>query len=70
MSQPYPEAHPLYIAALEADEAFNVELVRVYGMAKAGDARYKARHSDDALNLARDAKMKADMLWLDYMRKG
>ena len=61
--------HPLYVAALEADEALKRELIRVYGPAKAGDARYKLRHAfnDPALNSALAAKLGADELWRQAM---
>lgn len=55
-------AHPLYLAALAADEAFSRELTRVYG-ARACDARYLARHSDADVTRAKDSKLRADEAW-------
>jgi len=51
---------PQYKAALAADDAFRRELVRVYGERNAGDARYKLRHDDPAVEAAKNAKLAAD----------
>src|SRR5690606_36947881 len=41
-------------AAMEADELFQKELVRVYGERNAGDARYMQKHDDDAVQEAKE----------------
>lgn len=55
--------HSLYYAAIAADHAFEVALIRVYGPAKACDARYRYDHSDPALVAAKAAKFAADEAW-------
>ena len=60
--------YDLYYAALDADERFHNELVRVYGKTNAGDARYKATHTDAGVIAAREAKHVADTAWLSHMR--
>ena len=56
-----PERERLYYAAIEADEAFQRELVRVYGKLLATEKRYQVRLYDDpALNAAKDRKRAAD----------
>lgn len=52
--------HTAYYAALAADEAFQKELVRVYGPSKASDARYRERFTDPELIKAYEAKRAAD----------
>lgn len=57
------EIHAAYSAACAADEAYQAELVRVYG-SRAGDMRYQSsKHDDPALIAAREAKLKADDVW-------
>lgn len=59
----------LYWAALNADEAFSVELARVYGR-KSQDARYQtAAFADPKVQAAFRAKVKADTAWLKVMRQ-
>lgn len=53
----------LYYQALRADDAYQRELVRVYGAAKVGDARYQGKHTDPQLIAARAAKLVADDKW-------
>lgn len=50
----------LYHAALAADDAFSRELVRAYGAANAGDARYRYTHADPAVAAAALEKVNAD----------
>ena len=53
----------LRLAAYAADDAYQAELVRVYGK-NAGDMRYRSRvFEDTALIAARDAKVAADAAW-------
>lgn len=61
--------HPLYAAALAADEAFHSELVRVYGR-KACDARYDRKRNAATPALARlgAAKEAADAAWIAALR--
>lgn len=67
MKTEYPaDINPLYREALEADDAYHVELVRVYGAHKAGDARYKP-HTDAACIKAKDRKLAADVAWRAVM---
>lgn len=54
------QCHKLYYAALQADDLFSRELVRAYGKARAGDARYKMKHTDLRVNAAKKIKLKAD----------
>ena len=55
----------LYKAALAADEAFQAELVRVFGKRNAGDARYDARgKSTQVLRDLLNAKVAADQAFL------
>lgn len=49
--------------AIEADEAFSAELVRVYGKDKAGDARYQLKHEDEGVNAARAKRQEAVEQW-------
>ena len=52
--------HTLYYAAIAADDAYNAELIRVYG-ANACEMRYRSkRFTDAALIEARKAKLAAD----------
>lgn len=63
--------HPLYSAAVAADEAFATELVRVFGAARAADMRYQPNRwptTDDRLHDAVKAKHNADTAWLAAMR--
>jgi hypothetical protein len=54
----------LRLAAYAADDAYQTELVRVYGPKRAGDMRYQPKaFSDAALIAARDAKVAADAAW-------
>lgn len=55
-----PDFRSLYADALRADDAFQRELVRVYGKRRASDARYSGRHTDRVLLAARAAKHAAD----------
>lgn len=50
-------------AMQQADNRFQAELVRVYGRSKAGDARYKRFHQDDAVQAASDAFVNASKKW-------
>lgn len=50
-------------AMQRADDRFQAELVRVYGRSKAGDARYKRFHQDDAVQAASDAFVNASKKW-------
>lgn len=61
--------HPLYSAAVAADDAFQVELVRVYGL-KAGDMRYQPTRwpNDPRLFAAAERKHAADAVWMQAMR--
>lgn len=64
------QAHPAYLAALAADGAFQAELVRVYGLSKAQDARYRtAAFTDAGVRQAYKAKLVADGAWLKVMRE-
>lgn len=62
--------HPLYDTAVEADEAFSVELVRVFGARKAPDMRYRPEQwpTDHQLSAAAAAKILANREWLKRMR--
>lgn len=62
--------HPLYQAALDADNAFQAELEAVYGNS-AADARYDSVKSTATPKLARLAAIKsmADTMWLYEMRR-
>jgi hypothetical protein len=58
----------LEAAARAADDAFQAELVRVYGEKGAGDARYRVgRYDDAALQAAVERKYAADRAWLAEM---
>jgi hypothetical protein len=60
--------HPLYLAAVTADEAWHVELARQYGKA-AGDARYDARGTaTPELQRLHKAFRVANDAWLAFMR--
>lgn len=52
-----------------ADEAFQRELVRVYGEDNAGDARYKLHHDDEAVQKARVAYWVASDVWREAVRE-
>lgn len=62
--------HPLYDAAVAADDAFTVELTRLYGRRNAGDMRYQPNRwpDDKALSDAAEAKYDADRAWLNAQR--
>lgn len=54
----------LRLAAYAADDAYQTELVRVYGAKLAGQMRYcGSQHTDAALIAARTAKHEADAAW-------
>lgn len=54
----------LRLAAYAADDAYQAELVRVYGRRNAGDMRYQPnRFEDAALINAHTAKRAADEAW-------
>lgn len=61
----------LYRAALAADDAFSAELARVYGKARAGDARYDPERNRATPRLVElsDAVRAACSAWLAEMRK-
>lgn len=60
--------HPLYQAALDADETFRRNIVRVYGEKRAGDMRYQStKWTDRALIAASIRKMRADDRWIKHM---
>jgi hypothetical protein len=58
--------HPLFQAAIDADNAFQAELVSVYGKG-ASDARYDYAKSTATPRLddLAAAKIEADIAWLD-----
>jgi hypothetical protein len=58
--------HPLFQAAIDADNAFQAELVSVYGKG-ASDARYDYAKSTATPRLddLAAAKIEADLAWLD-----
>jgi len=57
-----------YYAAIDADKAFQTELVRVYGK-KACDLRYQqAAHDDAVLQLTLEIKLQADAAWRQEMQ--
>jgi len=56
-----------YYTAVAADDAFSVELTRVYG-AIAQDARYYVTHDDHGVNCARLEKQRTGDEWLDEMK--
>jgi len=58
-----------YEAMKAADEAFQRELVRAYGEGNAGDARYKPRHDDEAVQKAGDAFVAASDTWREAVRE-
>ncbi len=58
-----------YEAMKAADEAFQRELVRAYGEDNAGDARYKPRHDDEAVQKAGDAFVAASDTWREAVRE-
>jgi hypothetical protein len=60
--------HPLYLAALSADEAFHIALVRAYGW-RACDMRYVMRHDDEHVNQTKRAKLEADEAWRAEMER-
>jgi hypothetical protein len=61
--------HSLYYIAVQADDAFQRELIRVYGIRFASEKRYQlCAHADDALEAAHQAKAKADLAWYAEQR--
>jgi hypothetical protein len=58
----------LYEAAINADNAFTVELCRVYGT-KACDMRYAYAHTDKGVNAALTVKLAADAVWREEMER-
>jgi hypothetical protein len=59
----------LYDAAKAADEAFQAELIRVYGAKKACEKRYQTTpYHNNRLNELSLAKCAADEAWLQEMR--
>lgn len=48
----------------DADRAYQLELVRVYGERQAGDARYLPKHSDVAVSVAQGAYHAAHRAWV------
>lgn len=63
-------SHPLYVAAVAADERFQAECVRVFGAGRAADMRYQPTRwpNDPRLFAAAEAKHAADAAWLDAMK--
>lgn len=61
--------HPLYDAAVTADEVFSAECKRIFG-ARACDMRYRPDQwpNDRALLDAAATKVVADRVWLNVMR--
>lgn len=58
-----------YYRAIAADDAWHIELVRLFGN-KASDARYDARgRSTERLIELWDAKLAADKEWMNEMRR-
>ena len=62
--------HPLFQAAIDADNAFQAELVSVYGKG-ATEARYDYAKSTATPRLddLAAAKIEADLAWLDEMER-
>ena len=60
--------HPLYTAALAADDRFQRALVKEYG-SRACDMRYLTKEQTPAIQELGKAKVAADTAWLDLMRK-
>jgi len=62
--------HPLYQAAIDADNAFQTELVSVYGK-QASEARYDYAKSTATPRLddLAAAKIEADIAWLDELAR-
>jgi len=62
--------HPLFQAAIDADNAFQSELVSVYGKG-ATEARYDYAKSTATPRLddLAAAKIEADLAWLDEMAR-
>ena len=55
--------HPLYQAALDADEAFERALVEAYGKRGVSEARYWRIHLHAGVKEAKVAKVRADLAW-------
>ena len=62
--------YALYEAAKAADDAFQAELIRVYGKKLACEKRYQsAPYHEESLNELKSAKIAADRDWLDEMHR-
>lgn len=60
----------LYEAAKAADDAFQAELIRIYGVKKACEMRYVSKpYHDASLNVLSARKRAADEAWLLEMQK-
>ena len=60
----------LYDAAKAADDAFQTELIRIYGVKKACEKRYQsAPYDTKSLNVLSAAKRAADEAWRIEMQK-
>ncbi len=60
----------LYDVAKRADDVFQAELIRVYGVKKACEKRYQsADYHEPSVNAARDAKLAADLAWFNEMQR-
>jgi hypothetical protein len=60
--------YTLFDAAQAADDAYHVELVRVYGK-NACNARYQMTHTDAAVIATGQAKLLASEVWFAEMRR-
>lgn len=58
----------LYALAVAADDLYQAELERVYGKAMVSQKRY-AEHTDIVLIRLRNAKIAADLKWVEEMTK-
>lgn len=65
------DSHPLYIAAIKADNEYMAELRHVYGN-NAVDARYDPRRNcaNPELERLMCNKIEADLAWLDQLKNG
>jgi hypothetical protein len=59
--------HPLYTAAIDADNAFQRALVKEYGE-RACDMRYRTKEQTPAIRELGKLKVAADETWLECMR--
>lgn len=59
------DVQSFYRAALDADDAYSTELIRIYGQRGAEDARYIRNHPDAGVRAAAVAKLTADQAWRD-----